>query len=238
MEITKREVLASVSIIAILMIIGVIIAGKISDKILDENEKYNKALKIIDKDIFEYGMKTNVGNAFIYGELKALNPVTYPEIGGEYSYVEKVKEKYTKHTRTVTTTVNGKTKTKTETYWTWDVVGRESIKSTKATFLGVEFNMSQFQKLNDKHIETIKESSKVRYKYYASPIAVKGTIFVNLRDRNIGEEVRVYEDMNIDETYNYLESNILLVSFWIMWIVLIALCVYGFMYLENNWLND
>jgi hypothetical protein len=36
--------------------------------------------------------------------LEAAEPVTYPEIGGEYLYVEKVEEHYTMHTRTVTTT--------------------------------------------------------------------------------------------------------------------------------------
>ena len=51
--------------------------------------------------MFQYGMDTNVGNAFVYGDLKAVDTVTYPEISGEYMYVEKVKERYTKHTRRV-----------------------------------------------------------------------------------------------------------------------------------------
>jgi hypothetical protein len=110
-----------------------------------EYQKYNAALQIDnDSDLFIYGMKTNVGNAFVYGDLKAVDYVTYPEIGGQYSYVEKVKERYTRHTRTVTKTktVNGKQQTYTETeeYWTWDVVDRESKSSTKITFLDVEFD--------------------------------------------------------------------------------------------------
>ena len=100
-EITKREILASVSIIAIMLLIGVIISGKISESQLDANEKYNKATKIDTLDLFEYGMRTNIGNAFVYGTLEAVDTVTYPEIDGVYMYVEKVKEKYTKHTRTV-----------------------------------------------------------------------------------------------------------------------------------------
>lgn len=100
-EITKREILASVSIIAVMLLIGVLIAEKISDYQLDKNEKYNKAVKIESQDLFEYGMRTSVGNAFIYGDLEAVDTVTYPEIGGEYMYVEKVKERYTQHTRRV-----------------------------------------------------------------------------------------------------------------------------------------
>ena len=128
-EITKREILVSVSIVAIMLLIGVLIAGKISDYQLDKNEKYNKAIKIESQELFEYGMRTNAGNAFVYGDLKAVDTVTYPEIGGEYIYIEKVKERYTMHTRQVahTTTTNGKTHTyyTTETYWTWDYAGSE-----------------------------------------------------------------------------------------------------------------
>lgn len=79
-EITKREILASISIIAIMLLVGVLIAGKISDWELDQNEKYNKAIKIETQDLFEYGMRTNVGNAFVYGDLVAVDTVTYPEL--------------------------------------------------------------------------------------------------------------------------------------------------------------
>lgn len=58
-EITKREILVSVSIVAIMLLIGVLIAGKISDYQLDKNEKYNKAIKIESQELFEYGMRTN-----------------------------------------------------------------------------------------------------------------------------------------------------------------------------------
>lgn len=44
-EITKREILASISIIAMMLLIGFVISGRISNYILDRNEKYNKAIK-------------------------------------------------------------------------------------------------------------------------------------------------------------------------------------------------
>lgn len=88
-EITKREILASISIIAAMLLIGFVISGKISNYILDRNEKYNKAVKIENSDLFEYGMRTNIGYAFVYGDLKAVDTVSYPEIDGEYMYIEK-----------------------------------------------------------------------------------------------------------------------------------------------------
>lgn len=46
MEITKREVLASVSIVAVMLLTGFLISGKIQNSIMDDNEQYNKAVKI------------------------------------------------------------------------------------------------------------------------------------------------------------------------------------------------
>lgn len=235
MEITKREIIASISIIALMLIFGVILSGKISEKIMDSNEKYNKAIKIEERELFEYGMGTSIGNAFVYGELEIIDPVTYSEIGGEYSYVEKIKEKYTMHTRRVK---RGKNYV-TQTYWTWDRVGSESIKSQKVTFLGVEFDYSKFKNLEDSYITTIKESSDIRYKYYGSPIKATGTIFTILQDNSIGDDIKLYENMDISKTYNYLQEGFgLLFLFWFMWIVIILGLVYGFYYLDNRWLNN
>lgn len=229
MEITKREIITSISIIALMLIFGFVLSGNISEKIMDSNEKYNKAITIEDEELFKYGMSTSVGNAFIYGDLKVIDPVTYPEIGGEYSYIEKVKEEYTMHTRTVTyTDSKGNTKTKTETYWTWDVVKRESIKSQRVTFLGVEFDYSKFIELSDSYITTIKESSDIRYKYYGSPTKATGTIFTSLQDNDTGNNIKIYEDMNIEQTYEYLQDGFgLLFLFWLTWIAIInSMCIW------------
>lgn len=81
-EITFREILASISIIAVMLLIGFVISGKISQSNIDANEKYNKAIKIEnDKDMFQYGMETNVGNAFVHGKLKAVDLMSHVLIG-------------------------------------------------------------------------------------------------------------------------------------------------------------
>ena len=103
--ITKREILVSIVIAALMIMFGFLISTKWSESQQESDIKYNKAIQIDnDTDLFQYGMDTNVGNAFVYGELKAVDSVTYPEIGGEYMYVRKVEEHYNMHTRTVTTT--------------------------------------------------------------------------------------------------------------------------------------
>ena len=241
-EITVREIIASVSIIAIMLLFGVLIHGKISENQMDKNEIYNKAVKIESKDLFQYGMDTNVGNAFVYGELKAVDTVTYPEIGGEYMYVEKIKERYTMHTRQVahTRTVNGKTTTyyTTETYWTWDRVGSEDKKCKELSFCDVVFDSSKIDIPYEEYIDTIKESSHVRYKYYGTGTKFAGTIFAALRDNTIPKGTSFYNNMTIEETHKYLETGIgWLIVFWFFWIILIVGCVIGFYDLDNKWLE-
>lgn len=236
-EITKREVLVSVSIIAILLLIGAMISGKISESQMDRNEMYNKALKVEDADIFEYGMRTNIGNAFVYGDLIAIDPVGYPEIEGQYMYIEKIKERYTKHTRTVTKTVNGKKKTETETYWTWDYVSGEDKKSTTISFLGVEFDSDKIVMPSSYHIATRKESYHVRYKYNGVAAQHTGTIFTELKDETISDRSPFYANMTIEKTIERLESGVGLIIFWVFWVLLIVGCVIGFYYIDNNWLE-
>lgn len=237
MEITKKEIIASITIITIMLLLGILISGKISEYQMDQNEKYNKALKIETEELFRYGMETNVGNSFIYGDLEAIDTVTYPELDEDYLSVKKVKERYTQHTRTVTKTVNGKTVTETKTYWTWDVVHREEIQSKKVKFCGADFNSSKFN-VSSYYLTTIKESSKIRYKYYIYPAITTGTIFAYLSDGEINDKsVNFYRDRTIKETVDYLQSGVGQILFWIFWILLIAACVYGFYYLDNRWLD-
>lgn len=230
-EITKREILASVSIVAVMILIGVLISFKISEYQADQNEIYNKAVKIESQKLFRYGMDTNIGNAFVYGELKVIDPVTYPEIGGKYMSVEKIKEKHTKHTRKVTLT-------KQETYWTWDEVDRESIQCKKISFCGIKFKSNKITFPSSKYIETIKKSKHIRYKYYGVSEQHIGTIFADLRNKTIPDKTHFYKDMNIEKTVDYLESgDILLIFFWFVWIILIVIVVFIFYYADNEWLK-
>jgi len=242
MNITKREILFSIAIICVMLVIGIVISNNISNSIMEKHQEYNTALQIDNnKELFEYGMRTNIGNAFVYGELKAIDTVTYPEIGGEYTRVEKVKERYTKHTRTVTKTktVNGKTKhyTEQETYWTWDDVDREYVCAKKIAFLDVEFDYSKIQFPAPSHLTTIKESSHIRYQYYIVDAKYTGTIYTVLSDNTVNN-TSFYNNKMIQETIDDLESGWQLIVFWSLWVLFIVICVCGFYYLDNRWLED
>ena len=241
-KITKREIIASISIVAVMIIVGILISEKISEYEMSRNEIYNKAVKINSPEVFQYGIITGLGNAFVYGDLKAVDTVTYPEIGGEYMYVKKVKQKYTMHTRVVTyTTGSGKnrqTHTRTETYWTWDTVDTDHIKCNEISFCGNVFDSDKINFPGSTHITTIKESSHLRYKYYGVSNDHKGTIFTELRNDTISDNTNFYDDMTIDETIDYVKnSENGEIIFWFIWSIFIVGCVYLFYYLENDWLE-
>ena len=236
-EITFREILASISIIAVMLLIGFVISGKISQIQSDRNAKYNKAVKIESADLFRYGMDTNVGNAFVYGDLEAVDTVTYPEIGGEYMYVEKEEEHYNRHTRTYTTTDGkGHTKIHTEVYWSWDYAGSESKQCKEVSFCGIVFDSNKIELPSADYIKTIKESSHVRYKYYGTKTKYTGTIFTELKDKTISDSTSFYE-LPIEETKDLLEKNSGVVIFWIIWTIVMVLAVFGFYYIDNEWLE-
>lgn len=237
-EITKREILASISIVAFMLLVGLLIFGKISEIQMDQNEKYNKALWIEDSDLFRYGMDTDAGNAFVYGKLSAVDTVTYPEIDGSYMYTEKVKECYTMHTRTTAyRDANGHTRTRTEVYWTWDYAGSENLRCREVEFCGIIFQSEKIIMPESEYITTIKESRRVRYKYYGVATEHVGTAFTKLKDGTISDDTVFYEDRTIRQTVKALESEFWKALFWIFWIILTGALVIKFYRLDNKWLE-
>ena len=239
--ITKREILLSIAIIAVLLALGLWISDGITESQMDRNMVYDQALRVDETDIFEYGMRTNVGNAFVYGDLKAVDTVSFPEIDGEYMTVRKIKERYTKHTRTVTKTrtVNGKTQTYTEieTYWTWDEIDRETLRNERITFLNVEFERGKIEIPGMRYLDTIKESSKIRYQYYGTGTEFVGTIYTDLRDNTISDGSAFYENRTIDQTIEHLKVPVGTIGFWIFWVFFMGGALYGFFYIDNHWLE-
>lgn len=249
MEITKREIIASIVIISFMLIIGFIISDKISDWQNDKNAEYQKAVHITDTEIFQYGMQTNIGNAFVYGDLLAVDTVTYPEIGGEYIYIEKVKERKERHEREVTEKdSNGKEHKRTEVYYEWETESIDNIHADEIEFCGMVFPYGKIQLPGSGYIDTISgdrewswksgERVKVRYKYYGVSTAHIGTIYTDLRNDTISDNSDFYKDCTIDEALKRCTSNIGIIIFWVFWLVLTAGLVYGFYYLENNWLEN
>lgn len=241
MEIKKREVIFSVVIIAVMLILGFAISGKIRQNMLERYQAYDTAVQIEDEELFRYGMKTNIGNAFVYGELQALDPVTFSEIQGEYSYIKREEQEYRQHSRTVTKTytdANGNTRSKTEIeyYWTWDTMRTDSKTATKISFLNIQFEYEKIKFPSSHYIQTIDTGYHTRNVYYGTDTTFQGTIFTMLKDNTINE-TSFYNNKTIADTIESLETGYEIVIFWILWVLLTAGLVFGFYYLENKWLD-
>ena len=237
-EITKREIIVSFSIVALMLIFGFSISGIIADEVEDKKRMYNQALQVDSQELFEYGMSTNVGNAFVYGELKAVDTVTFEEIGGAYLWTKKTREEYTRHEREVEhEDKDGHKYYETEVYYTWDEVFSEKRHSEKITFLGVEFDYSKIRVNSSHYIDTIYKWSDVRYKYYGIDPVHTGTIFTKLADGTIEDDLHFYEDETISQVLESKNNDYSQIIFWILWIILIIAAVGGFYYVDNSWLD-
>lgn len=251
MEIKKRELLFSVIIVCVLLCFGLFISGKISYGAAQTAEKYATATIIEDHSQFRYGMDTDFGNVLLYGELRTDSPVTFDEIGNGYIYIEKVREDYTRHTRTVTKKdSNGNTYTETEVYYSWDYVSSEHLATDTIVFLDEPFSYGTIslpvRRLNlaDAGVEKqrwnyIYKNSDTRYYYNVTDVSLVGTVFATLSDGTIKNASSLYEnDTPVEVIESVQQSETLyLIFFWLAWVVFMAGCVSGFLYLENRWLD-
>ena len=131
-DMTVRELMFSIVIILIMLMGGFFISEKIASRNDEQNQEYYQAMQIDgNAELFQYGMRTDVGNAFVKGNLVAVDPVTDPGIGGvPAAYIKVEEQHYNRHTRQVahTRTVNGKTQTYYTTEGITTIVGKTIVK--------------------------------------------------------------------------------------------------------------
>lgn len=236
-DITKREIITSIAIMAIMFMVGIIISGAIADYSEEKKKEYNQAMQIDSKELFEYGMNTSVGNAFVYGHLKAVDTVTFDEVGGQWLWISKEREDYTRHEREVEhTDSNGRTYYETEVYYTWDHVSTKEKHSEKITFMDIEFDYDKVDVNGSEYIDTIYKGVDTRFQYYGRTIEHIGTIYTKLHDGTL-EKCHLYEGRTIQEVLESKNNDFSQIIFWILWILFIGFVIYGFYYLDNSWLR-
>lgn len=75
---------------------------------------YNTAIQATEQDRFNYAVDSHQGKVLTYGQFTPTNLVKFPEMSKEFAYVEKTKETYNRHERTVCET-KYRTETQTQT---------------------------------------------------------------------------------------------------------------------------
>lgn len=261
-EVTPREVLVSIIIALVIIAIGFSIINGVTNEMEKRNEVYYKALKIDnDAEIFNYAQRTDAGNALVYADINAVDTVSMPEIKGEFLYLEKTKEKYTMHTRTVTTTVNGKTTTRTETYWTWDYAGRDVVKSKELEIYGNVYNTSSIKfnntirrlTLNDSIFNKVNgldrvrgnyiyDGTHVRYYYDYVPSNFKANFLTHFSNNTINTLESNYIELHsgtIEDRLAGLEKSVGVVKvvFWIIISIIVVVVIYLFVREYHHWLE-
>jgi hypothetical protein len=242
-EITKREILFSAIIIAIMLGIGVWISNPILSSATKKALDVVTAVKVSDAEKFGYIKRTNVGQFYAEGTLIANDTITIPDIPGEYSYIEKVKEEHRMHVQTYTTTDGkGHTTVHTRTYWSWDVMDRKSFETESYTFLGERFVKKDIHYRPYGHLDTTIYNRQlwgndIRYVYYTTPVDVDGVI-VGVADNKSFSETEFRQGRKIEDIEARAERKInnAPIVFWILWSLLTISFVALFYICENKWL--
>lgn len=213
-----RAILTAITAI-VMIVIGIFLSNIISKEAEKTKEQCENAAKIETKEEFDKAIKESAGYVFVYGNLKAAEPVTYPEIKSEYIQLKKVKEKRVEHQKIIQDKdIDGNiTGCHTETYYDWETEDTELLKTEKVTLCDVAIKTSKIE-LPEKYITEIKESKNLRYRYYGTENNQTGTLYANLTGGTI--EGTFYQNKNIGQTIELLESNADLIVFWIIWILL------------------
>ncbi len=84
----------------------------------------------------------------------------------------------------------------------------------------------------------------IRYSYYYTPKEFMGTIFAKAKNKtilNVSESGSITinnSDLNTTIENKKNQQTIINVVFWLIWIIITGLIIYGYMYLENDYLED
>lgn len=243
-KVTPREVIFSVLIIGILYTIGFLISSAIQKSVDEEQLKYRQAIQIKDSgDELRQASETDVGDAFVEGDFKTIDPVSWDGLKGEYLSIRRDKEKYTMHTRTETYTVtDGKghthTRTRIVTYWTWDLVKRDNKKAKEISFCGNVYPTDTF---SYDYIDSgchIKDTGyHTRDVFHYLPKDFRGAIYCSLKDNKINGKPEVRRGCTIDSLYKEYTTSHAVTIFWWFWGFLIVCAVVGFVIIDNRWLE-
>jgi hypothetical protein len=243
MEITKREILASVTILAVMVGIGVWLSAPILSKATERYLAVASSVVANTDDEFDYISRTNAGRFLANGTLSTTDTVRLEELSGVYSSVKKVKEEYRLHTEVYTTTDGkGHTTTHTRTYHSWDEVKHWNYKAERAMFRGKEFKIDEVYRVRTQKDTIIKVKTKMfendtRYVYYTAPVSFDGIMIGNAMNRKYDGPKFINgltSEQYIKNAERKLNGNT--IAFWILWSLLTVGMIVGFYALENKWL--
>lgn len=243
-EVTAREVLFCFVIAAALLSIGFWISSAVQHSVNRRLLQYRQAAQIENDDTaFRLAMDTDLGNAFVEGEFRAVDTVAHEKLPGRWLYIDAEHQRYTKHTRLVTYTVSDgkgriRTRTRTETYWSWDSFKNERMHSKKVKFCHAVFPYGKFQYLRASDYKTVSTGLNLRICFTMMPTNFHAACYTRLADGTVSDRTPLFKDWTVPQLYeNFTTSHAVLV-FWILWGIFVAIVLVAFVLHENDWLDD
>lgn len=221
-------------VVIILVIIGLFITKYLRVRAVDNKAKYRKSIEINDDKQFDYAFRTSVGNAFVYGKIKAKDPVSVDWAPGKYISTKTITEKYTKHERTYIETRTDKsghihTEQKTEIYYSWDMIDSEENHSNEIIFCDKVFPYGIIQLEYKNYDIDYVGYNNIRHKHYIIDNELEGTVFTKLGDDYMEPNSSFFEGKTTSESKQICIENEknTVVIFWVLWSMVICASIYG-----------
>lgn len=226
---TELVVLFIVSLVIVApAYIWIIIYGR---KDIHENEAIlNADIVTNNEDEFRLAVDGSVSkDVLASGELKALEPVSYPEVAGGYLSVVKVIEHYNQYQTGVLLW--------RKTHYRWEEYGREEKKASSFSFLGQNFDIFYLELEHDidseEHlIAEIPVSDTIRHRYYGIKANIEGTVFYKTKEEI--SKLRFYEKESpkvIMDRYRSIRDtrNKIVICSFIIYVILCSVMILIFL---------
>lgn len=242
--VTLREAVFSVTIASVLVLVGLMASSRIGHWVNQKNLRYRQAAIVLTNDGFDLGSRTDIGDAFVEGEFRAVDTVSHESLDGRWLSIVADHQRYTRHTRTETYTVTDskgrvQTRTRTVVYWTWDTFKMEKLHSKKVSYMGREFPYGKFDYsdvCNDcKYVGT---GFNTRIVFTFRKPKFRAAAFTELKDGTVSDGTVLREGRTAEQLYESCTKSYAVQLFWFIWILVIVFAVFGFVALENDWIED
>ena len=110
--------------------------------------------------------------------------------------------------------------------------------------MGNDYQNDTFYNYPECYIDTVKTSSKVRFVYHGVPSVFSASFAANTSNGYITSFdegiIQLYPDKTPDELIAFEKNgaSLWITLFWIFWIIITGIALYGYVYLENDYLED
>lgn len=236
MEVTRREVIFSISIVAVILGLAYLLQSHLFDSSNIRINQLETATGVNEKGLFDHAMKTNLENIMIETEINAVDTVSSEFIKGDYMYVEEIKEKYVRKSRSVSYKCGDSRCYRTEYYWTWDVVGRNKKHSKEVEVFDHKFKKNKITGYDSRRHSTVKTDRRTRYKINVTDKKIEGTIHAATKDGKWNlYKGQVKDDIVSDAITGVKTSKVV---YWLLSLLVAGGLSYWFVSHDNWWLED